>query len=378
MPIKLAFKFISYLYQLNMKADYILYKVFNTDPKQYLQRLKSGYKHYVLNYPTTIVLQTVAACNLPCTHCFINNFGKEVVDGKKNIMKLEDFKVMLTRIKPAVAKAEYFGFSSFEALLNKQLFEMMHEVLLINPKMKFPFLSNAMLINDEVISKLTKLPITEINISLDGLYKETVEAFKTGVDYNQILNAIMQLSKAGMIDKVAVTFVAHKNNIEELPDYVNFVHSLGVKTIYLNNLMSFTGLHKDMYLYTEVGNERAQHLFDKAVQNIKRNGQKIWLPKLAPKMSGCTQPEVLFINSNGDVAPCDYLAVSTPFEYFGSHKISKPVIYGNVLKDDVLKIYQSARADGFRKAHRKGTLPTECDHCIDGFGLMCSKRTLYN
>ena len=360
-----------------MRAKYFLYKVFNTDPKQFVNRIRSGYKHYVLDYPTTIVLQTVAACNLPCTHCFINNFGKEVVDGKKNIMKLEDFKVMLQRIDKVVKKAEYFVFSSFEALLNKHLFEMMDEVLRVNPKIKFPFLSNSMLITDGVIEKLKTLPITEINISLDGLYKETVGAFKTGVDYDQILKAILNLKEHGMIERVAVTFVAHKNNIEELPDYVNFVNELGVKTIYLNNLMSFTGLHKDMYLYTELGNDRAQEIFNTAIVRVKMNGQKIWLPKLTPKMDGCTQPEVLFINSNGDVAPCDYLAVSTPFEYFGSHKISKPVIYGNVLRDDVLEVYRSATAATFRKAHRKGILPDECDHCIDGYGLMCSKRIMY-
>ncbi len=360
-----------------MKTDYVLYKILNTDSSQYLERIKSGYRHYVQNYPTTIVLQTVAACNLPCTHCFINNFGKEIVDGKKNIMKMEDFTIMLNRIEKVVKKASYFGFSSFEALLNKHLFEMMDAVLKINPTIKFPFLSNSMLMTDGVIEKLTRLPITEINISLDGLYKETVEAFKTGVDYNQILKAIMQLKTYGMIDKVAVTFVAHKENIDELPDYVNFVNSLGVKTIYLNNLMSFTGMHKGMYLYTEAGNAHAQAIFDEAIIRVKKNGQKIWLPKLTPKMKGCTQPEVLFINSNGDVAPCDYLAVSTPFEYFGSHKVSKPVIYGNVLQDDVLEIYRSARAASFRKTHRKGELPDECDHCIDGYGLMCSKRTVY-
>lgn len=289
----------------------------------------------------------------------------------------EDFKIMLGRIEKAVKKADYFGFSSFEALLNKHLFEMMEEVLKVNPKIKFPFLSNAMLLTEGVIEKLKVLPVTEINISLDGLYKETVEAFKTGVDYNKILLAIQKLNKHGMMDRVAVTFVAHKNNIAELPDYVNFVNSLGVKTVYLNNLMSFTGMHKDMYLYTQEGNTDAQKIFNEAISRVKKNGQKIWLPHLTPKVSGCTQPEVLFINSNGDVAPCDYLAVSTPFEYFGSHKTSKPVIYGNVLRDDVMEVYRSARAAAFRKTHRNGNLPDECDHCIDGYGLMCSKRTVY-
>ncbi|MEJ7611026.1 MAG: radical SAM protein [Ferruginibacter sp.] len=360
-----------------MKTSYFLYKVRNTKLKDFGARLRTGFRHYIKNYPTTIVVQTVNACNLPCAHCFVNNYGEEVVDGKKNIMQLKDFKVMLGRIGEAVKNAEYFGFSSFEALLNKDLFEMMEEVLKINPRIKFPFLSNSMLITDGVIEQLKKMPVTEINISLDGLYKETVEAFKTGVDYNKILTAIMKLKEHGMIDRVAVTFVAHKNNIEELPDYVNFVNSLGVKRIYLNNILSFTPLYRDAHLYSEKGNPAVQNIFDEAIKRVKNNGQEIWLPKLVPEVRGCTQPEVLFINNNGDVAPCDYLAVSTPFEFMGSRKVSKPVIFGNVLRDDVLEVYRSARADAFRRTHRKGQLPEECDHCVDGYGLLCSKREVY-
>ena len=158
---------------------------------------------------------------------------------------------------------------------------------------------------------------------------------------------------------------------------MNFVNSLGVKRIYLNNILSFTPLYNDAHLYSENGNQNAQDIFDETISRVKKNGQQIWLPKLIPKIRGCTQPEVLFINSNGDVAPCDYLAVSTPFEYMGSKKISKPVIFGNVLKDDVLEVYRSSRAAAFRKTHRKGALPDECDHCVDGYGLLCSKRTVY-
>ncbi|MDR3715293.1 MAG: radical SAM protein, partial [Puia sp.] len=357
-----------------MKASYLLYKLFNTDRTEFLDRVQSGYRHYIRNYPTMIVLQTVAACNLPCKHCFINNYGIEIPDGKKNIMKMEEFNRLLKRIEKAVKKADHMMFSSFEALLNKHLFEMMDAVLKINPRIKFPFLSNTMLMTDEVILELKKRPVTEINISVDGLYKETVEKFKTGVDYNQIIRTLTRLKEHGMMDKVAVTFVAHKDNIEELPDYVNFMNSLGVKKIYSNNLMSFTGLYTGKYLYTKDGNPHVEELFKETVSRVKKNKQQIWLPGLTPEVSGCTQPEMLFINYNGDVAPCDYLAVSTPFEYLGSKKTSKPVIFGNVLTEDVLDVYRSARAHAFRKKHRNNKLPGECDHCIDGYGLMCSKR----
>src|ERR1700733_4025052 len=102
-----------------MKTKYLLYKLFNTNKSEFLDRLQSGFKHYVLSYPTTILLQTVAACNLPCKHCFINNYGIEIPDGKKHIMQMGEFKKVLSRIEKAVRKADFFMFSSFEAILNK-------------------------------------------------------------------------------------------------------------------------------------------------------------------------------------------------------------------------------------------------------------------
>jgi MoaA/NifB/PqqE/SkfB family radical SAM enzyme len=360
-----------------MKANYLLYKLFNTHPSEFKDRIKSGYKHYILSYPTTIILQTVAACNLPCRHCFINNYGLEIPDGQKNIMKPEDFRNMLGRIEKVVRTADFMMFSSFEALLNKHLFEMMDAVLEINPAIKFPFLSNSMLMTEQVIDELKARPVTEINISVDGLRKETVEKFKTGVDYDHILLTLKRLKDHGLISKVAVTFVAHQDNIWELPAYADFMNSLGVKKIYANNLMSFTGLYEGKYLYRKDGNAEVASIFRETIQRVRKNKQQIYLPGLRPKESGCTQPETLFINYNGDVAPCDYLAVSTPFEYFGSRKTSKPVIFGNVFKEDVLDIYRSVRAHSFRRMHRSNKLPEACDHCIDGYGLMCSRRKLY-
>jgi MoaA/NifB/PqqE/SkfB family radical SAM enzyme len=353
-------------------------KIARIPPHQFLQRLYLGVKKHFLNYPTYIVYQTVSACNLQCKHCFINNYGNEIADGVTKIVLFDEFTKIADRITPLIKNCNFFVFSTFEALLNKDLFRMMDYLLAINPKLQFPFLSNTMQLTEEKINLLEKYPISEINISLDGTTKEVVENFKTGVVYEKIIAALEKLSKSTLKDKVAITFVAHKNNIHQLPDHLNLIHQFGVKTIYVSNLLSFTKENQDMVLYSKEGNSYADKIFEESIQVAKRNKQIIQLPLTKPKLKGCQACEAFFINHNGNVSPCDFLAVTTPFTLFGTTTQSAPVVFGNVLYDDPLAIYRSEAFVQFRHQHRVAKkLPPACESCIDAYGLMCSNRTIH-
>ena len=342
------------------------------------ERLFSGIKKRILQYPQYISIQTVSACNLKCKHCFINDYHTEIEDGVIKIMQFNEFVLMADRLRPVIKNANYLTFSTFEAILNKNIFKMMDVILDINPKMQFPFLSNAMELSEDKIRQLEKYPVPEINISLDGFTKETVEKFKTEVDFNKIISTIKLLSASTLKNKIAVTFVAHRDNILELPDYVDFVNSLGIKQIYVSNILTFTKSLEGMELYSKIGNESAQKIFNDAIKRAKSNEQIISMPELSPILKGCQACESFFINSNGDVAPCDFLAVSTPFTFLGETQKNKPVIFGNIFKQDPIKIWRGESFKKFRNAHRTGKeIPNECTHCIDAYGLMCSNRTTY-
>src|ERR1700759_2910672 len=109
-----------------------------------IPRIRLGLKKYLNQSPYYIVLQTVSACNLKCKHCFINDYHTDIHDGVIKIMKMEEFERFLERLTPMIRNASHFNFSTFEAILNKNLFRMMDRILEINPNMKFPFLSNTM------------------------------------------------------------------------------------------------------------------------------------------------------------------------------------------------------------------------------------------
>jgi MoaA/NifB/PqqE/SkfB family radical SAM enzyme len=361
----------------NIDIPLIVNKVANTPVRELPQKVARGVRHLVLEYPVHIIVQTVTACNLTCEHCFITNYGKEIPDAKNNIMRLDLFTEMLDRIAPAVKHAEYFQFSTFEELMNKNLFDMMDLVLKINPKIEFPIHSNTMLVDDEKLNRLATYPISEFTVSLDGMKKETVERFKTGATYEKIIENLKKAVVLPWKTRVGVVFVAHKDNIAELPDYVDFVRDMGIKTIYVNNLLSFTPKFHDKYLYTREGNPEAENIFKQAIEKVERNNMTIYIPRMTPTPMGCSIVEAMYIDCHGNVSPCDFLAESTPFELFGETKQGAPVRFGNVMTDDVLDIYRSARNREFRNQHRHAEIPDSCTHCIDAYGLMCSKRTKY-
>jgi MoaA/NifB/PqqE/SkfB family radical SAM enzyme len=339
------------------------------------ERLRLGIRKYLTNYPYFISVQTVSACNLKCKHCFINDYHTTIHDGVIKIMKLDEFSVFAERLRPMIRHASFFCFSTFEAILNKHLFKMMDLVLEINPAIQFPILSNTMELSPEKISLLENYPVSEVNISLDGYTKKTVEDFKTEAVFETIIGTIRYLRTTRLKEKLAVTFVAHKNNIHELPDYVDFVHKLGIRQIYVSNILSFTSSLEPLALYTPTGNAVAQQLFEEAVKRAKKNRQSISIPRLKPEQMGCQTAEIFFVDISGNVAPCDFLAVTTPFTLWGETIRHSPLIFGNILKDDPVEIYRKPEFKAFRNAHRLGeSLPDHCTHCIDAYGLMCSNR----
>ncbi|MDP4219821.1 MAG: radical SAM protein [Bacteroidota bacterium] len=362
---------------MNIDLPLLVNKISNTSVRELPQKVGRGVRHWVMEYPVHIIVQTVTACNLACEHCFITNYGKEIPDAKTNIMNWDLFVKLLDRIKPAVEHAEYFQFSTFEELLHKRLFDMMDLVLKINPKIEFPIHSNTMLLDDEKLAKLATYPISELTISLDGMNKDTVERFKTGAQFEKIIETLQKAVALPWKARVGVVFVAHRNNIAELPDYVDFVHNMGINTIYVNNLLSFTPQFHNMYLYSKTGNPEAEQIFKEAIARVERLGMTIYIPRLTPEPMGCSIVEAVYIDCHGNVSPCDFLAESTPFELFGETKQGTPVRFGNVMEENILDIYRSAVVREFRNKHRHAEVPEPCTHCIDAYGLMCSKRTKY-
>jgi MoaA/NifB/PqqE/SkfB family radical SAM enzyme len=340
-------------------------------------RLTRFINQRILGYPSSIVLQTMSGCNLKCRHCFLSQFGADIPDGPRGSIDFDEFMSRANKISSFIRRAATFHFSGFEALLHSDIFRMMEFTLSLNPRIEFPIYTNGNSFKENTIAMLSKFPVPEVVVSLDGVKKETVEAFKTGASFARTVQAIRGLRAGLPKTEVKTVFVMHRDNINEFPDYMDFVFSLGIKTVFVTNLLCFSKDLAGLALYRESGNPGAEAVLASAIEKARKNGQELHLPRMRPKPLGCQQCLGLFIDIRGNVCPCDYLSVKTSFYLFGRENHPEPVVFGNILSGDLKKIWFGKEFSKFRTMHRKAHIPGQCSCCTDAYGMLCSRRRVF-
>ena len=350
-------------------------KLFSMRPAEWKDAVRRGVRRYIFETPDHIIIQVVEACNLSCEHCHLTRYGKEISEGRKRILTYPEFEKRLKRMEGAVRKASYVQLSSFETLMHKDVFKMMDAVLAVNPRVTFPILTNGMLVDRSKLEQLKRYPLHEFTVSLDGSTAKTVEAFKTGVRFDKVVDVVRMAVEIDLGVPVGTVFVAHRGNIHELPDTVDLVADLGVRQLAVNNLLAFTPAFSDRTLYSDEEQDKYKAIFDQASERANQRGVTLLLPGLTPKLQGCSSAEILFVDTDGNVSPCDFLTVDTPFTFRGKTYQSGSLHFGNIMDQDALKIFRSKKLRAFRQAHRTGKqIPEQCLGCIDAYGLMCSNR----
>lgn len=338
--------------------------------------IKLGYiKLLYSSYPKAINVEIMNKCNLKCKHCRVTYHGNLMKDVSPEFMDFDYFTKIIDCISHLIQKSHCFQFSTVEPLFHKDIFRMMDYVSRYNKHIEYPLLSNGMLLNKKNIRELLKRNVPSISISLDGCTKEVVESFKTNTDFDRVVSNIRLLKKLCQNKiEVRVVFVATKENINELVEYVDFCKDLNIDRILVNGFLSFLPENAHLYLYTKQGNPEIQKIFQHAYDNAKRKNIDMEFPSLIAKPLGCELHSYMNINEKGDVSPCILLARKTPFELFSKSAVVKPVIYGNVFDNDPLSIWKCKKSVQFRTMLKNNTVPDECSLCADAYGVICSNR----
>jgi len=324
--------------------------------------------------PSIINIEIMTVCNLKCRHCRVSYFGGPA-RGYPAMMKFDLFKEMVDRISPLVRYAQEFQLSTIEPLLHKRVFDMMDYVSAHNRRISYPLLSNGMLLNEKNIRQLCRRHVPYVEVSLDGCRKETVESFKTGADFNTIVRNIRLLKRvAGKKVAIYTVFVATTRNIGELVEYVHFCGDLGIDKIYINGFLCYKpGLSK-LSLYSRKGNEGTRTIFLKAHEAARKAGIGIAFPSLTTKSQGCSLTSFLYIDEKGNVSPCMHLSRPTQLSLFSKTRMTHPVVYGNILRDDPVSLWFDNRYMTFRDTLKSSRVPRECVFCADAYGVICSNR----
>jgi len=237
----------------------------------------------------------------------------------------------------------------------------------INPKIQVAIMTNGMLLDDERQNELLKRGINSIEVSLDGVTKETIECIRVGSNFETVIENTKGFIKKGGI--VRTIFVSRKENIGELLDFVDMCADLGIWRIKVTGLNAYKPEHVSSCLYSYEGNPEVDLIYQQAEQRAKeKNILLTYKPTKIDPAACCTLPHTMYVGIDGDISPCVFYSEASPLSLMEKTCITEPIIWGNVLKDDPLRIWNSDLSLQFR---RKLMYGEECKACAMKYGVIC-------
>jgi MoaA/NifB/PqqE/SkfB family radical SAM enzyme len=321
-------------------------------------------------YPSAITIEIMDVCNLKCKHCYLQAQSSFAPRG---FMDYSFFAKIIERISPLLKRASLLNFDSVEPLFHKRIFDMIDLVRNENKYITVNINTNAMLLDDDRIDNLLKRGIYDFLISLDGCKKNTVESFKTGADFDRVVSNIKKLrAKGGEKVRIRMNFVAHKNNIDELMDYIDFCGKLDAKTIVISGFIAYVPEMVDWCLYSEDGIGPINELYRKAKHKSEELGMVLIHHGTKLKPRGCGfAAGLMYIDKTGNVVPCVLLSKKTRMALLDRIGMTERIVWGNVLEGDSYRIWTSRASVDFRRLLHDEKLPPQCELCAIGYKVIC-------
>lgn len=184
----------------------------------------------LLDFPKSILIDTVSCCNLKCSMCFHKNMKR-----KRGFMPFDLYKKIIDEIvevdKTTRVWNVFFGDPYVRAKKPPTIFDM-------NKYAKDKGLTdvvvntNACLMNEENAKKTIESGLDEIYIGIDAFNEETYHKYRVGGNYQQTVKnvlGLLELKKTMGVEypKVFVQFVEMDDNKDQEDDFIKFWTAAG-------------------------------------------------------------------------------------------------------------------------------------------------------
>ena len=176
--------------------------------------------------PTDISFIVTSKCNLKCKYC---DYWKQPI---KKELTIKEWKNIILNLKRWLG-SYHLSISGGEPLLFKDLFELIkfaseNEILV-------SLITNGVLINENLASKIAKSGVYNVIFSLDGL-KETNDSIRGEGSYDKTIFGINLLIKLKIPACLSLATVISSRNLNELTSMVKYAKDSGLKFIYFQPL----------------------------------------------------------------------------------------------------------------------------------------------
>jgi radical SAM protein with 4Fe4S-binding SPASM domain len=307
-------------------------------------------------FPYSTGVELTLKCNMKFIHC-----GSSAGEDRKNELSFDEWVKVFKEL--AELDGELITFLGGEPLLRKEWFELAKKVNDFG--MKVNFMSNGYCIDDEVISKMRKIELNSVAISIDGANAKTHDSIR-GIkgSFDKCQEVLKSLRSANL--PTAVITTVHKLNFKELPQMREFL--LNKNIAWQIQIADPIGrFPKDLHLSLEefysvalfIASTRQKYSLKEmpitGSHCIGYNSQMLPNITLSPKWIGCQAGlTALGIQSNGGVKGC--LALSNSF------------IQGNVRERSLTKIWNDPEFCLDTRQFKTEDLNGDCKDCKFGKG----------
>lgn len=168
--------------------------------------------------PESIFWEITAECNLRCLHCVVSADKKleGELSAQESYNLLNQWRAMGVRD---------ITFSGGEPLIREDFFALAHAAKMQNLSMHLA--TNGTLITPSVARELRKLQM-DVQVSVDGSNADVYGKFRGRKDaFDQAINGVDILLKTGI--DVTIGTVVTKLNVDDIPEMLKLVETLGVK-----------------------------------------------------------------------------------------------------------------------------------------------------
>lgn len=337
----------------------------------YIKMKKTALRHHIQKkygvlttkepFPRSLFIEVSGLCNLRCTMCH-----RSYINEKLGVMKLNTF-VEIAKIFPFVESVSLMGIG--DPLTNKNILTMVS--MCKSDGLSVGFNSNGLLLTSDLIGDLILSGLDSFVFSVDGATKGTYERIRVGSNFDRVIENIvtfieMKKKLSRKNPTLGLEFVATTKNIHELLPYIDLAKNTGVGRIVVSHVITFSAKQKEEALYNHI-DPKHQKLWDNAMSKARNLGIHLVLPPLQPlENSKCRfRPwECFFVSWKGDIKPCCTYLHPLPLFYKGK-KVTVPVTnFGNVHKENILKLWYSSSYSKFRDQILIKKYTDICKNCL--------------
>lgn len=182
--------------------------------------------------PQWVGFTTTTFCNLKCPHC--QTHGTEETRAVFNRQHW-DYDLTLKVAAETLPAADGFCLTlNGEPLATPHFLGLLSKLRPYGAKMHLT--TNGSLMSKKVLIQLLPL-VSAIDISIDGGTKEVVEAIRSGIKFEKLVNRIRVLTRSCELLRdiikfpIRLAFTVMGSNIRDMPEVVRLAHALGVDGI---------------------------------------------------------------------------------------------------------------------------------------------------